>query len=163
MDIQVAFGRSLEGVLGFPQAIERNIVHGKVVIPDGKVRIEFDGFLGFFEALSYLPRVCKSSPPRNRGAVPHEDRFAPTPHRSVAPFPGFPSPDIVGGGDEELLPVAGAIPQLPGSAGALRGERSDSSRSAYMRPSDACAIANLGSISVARLKSGRAAAAPLDE
>ncbi len=45
----------------------------------------------------------------------------------------------------------------------LSAERTDSPISPYMRPIHPCAIANLGSIAVARWKRGRAAAEPVED
>ena len=62
------------------------------------------------------------------GAVPHEDKFAPTLTGLVRLFQVSRYERLVAGSDPELLPVTGAIPQLPGFAGALRCEVSLANR-----------------------------------
>ena len=60
---------------------------------------------------------------------------------------------------------AGVLRRLTGTRPVvvLSDERADSPISPYTRPRNACAIANCGSISVARLKRGSAAGLPFEE
>ena len=66
---------------------------------------------------------------------------------------------IISSRDPELLPVAGTIPQLIGFAGALRRERS-LAKIAVHAPQPRIGHGEFGSISMARLKRGRAASSP---
>jgi len=98
-----------------------------------------------------------------RARLRHEDRLAPlfTGSRTAsARFSGYQY--MLRRSDPVLLPFTGAIRNCQ-ALRVLSSERSDSSRSAYMRPIYACAMANSGSISAARLESGNAALAPLEE
>ena len=122
-DFQFALGGSLKGVLGFPQAVEVLIAGGKIDIPDGKVRIELDRFLGFFDRL-FVFAEDRVNHRRQESVGIGFARISLRPQLTglLRLFQVSRHLQIVGRGDKELLRVTGAIPQLIGFARALRGE-----------------------------------------
>src|ERR1017187_7131257 len=103
--------------------MEVNKVYGKVVIPYGKIRIELDSFPALGER-RFVPASGLVDHPGQDivGACLTRIGLRPCLTGLSRLFQVSRYQRVVAGSNKEFLPIAGAIPQLPGSAGAFGRE-----------------------------------------